>query len=182
MNQRSDHLARTHARKRVLAGAMASAVALMLAGCVAALPEQNQQSPDEAHLAVRDTMESTIENLGGPDGWSAFEDRSAHECQVGGVEGVAYKEIQHGPGVASTAERDEVVEQVREHLESLGMKTWLAERTEANPMVIVDAKGGPTEKFSVYVDTEQISVQGISWCVPGDWQKLLHEEQGSSDG
>ncbi|MGX5695403.1 hypothetical protein ACWKWP_04325 [Agromyces soli] len=154
------------------------AAALLLTGCTATLPEKNRQTPEQTHEAVREAMESTIEALGGPDGWTEFEDNSANECEVGGFEGVEYAEGRSRPvGYSSIADRESTVKLVRKHLESLGMQTWIAEKTAADPMVIVDAKNGPTEKFSVYIGPEHIAISGHSWCVPGDWQELLHQQQ-----
>lgn len=159
---------------RLFTGVAVAAV-LVLTSCAPALPEKNMQTPQESHDALRDAMASTIELLGGPDGWTEYSDNSPDQCSVNGVDGVIYDEDQIGPGVASLEERDATVSRVREHLESLGMTTWLAEKTEADPMVIVDAEGGPTRDFSVYVSTEQLVVTGRSWCVPGDWEKLVLE-------
>lgn len=131
------------------------------------------QTPQETHDELNNTIASTVDFLGGPEGWDDYGDTSPQPCTVEGVEGVYYDELSFGPGVASDAERDTTVERVREHLESLGMTTRLAEKTDADNIVRVLAGGGPTEGFSVYVSTDQISVQGESWCVPGNAQEMI---------
>lgn len=160
-----------------LVGRTTAGVALILAltACTPTLPEKNRQTPDETHAALRDTIASTVEFLGGPEGWSNYGDNPPRECSVSGVEGVYYVEDSIGPAVASDAERDETVARVREYLESLGMTTGLAEKTEADNIVRVLASGGPTEDFAVYVSTDQLVVRGGSWCVPGDWKELIRK-------
>ena len=151
-------------------------MALVLTACTPPLPEKNMQSPEETHQALNDTIASTVEFLGGPEGWSDSGNHSPRECSVQGVEGVYYVETSRGPGVASDAERDATVERVREYLETLGMTTHLAEKTEADNIVRVLATGGPTQDFAVYVSTDQVAVDGGSWCVPGNAQEMILNE------
>lgn len=148
-------------------------LAALLSGCGGALPEQNMQTPDETHDAVRDTLTSTIELLGGPDGWSEYYDNPPTSCALNGEDGVYYTEDQIGPGTGSIEARDATVERVQEHLESLGMQTWLGERVESDPLVYLYASDGPTAKFHAYVGPDHIALAGESWCVPGNAKEMI---------
>lgn len=150
-------------------------ITFVLTACTPSLPEKNMQSPAETHVALNDAISSTVEFLGGSEGWSDYGDNPPRECSVNGVDGVYYVEDSIGPGVASDNERDDTVARVREHLESLGMTTRLAETSEADNIVRVLASGGPTEALAVYVSTDQLVVTGDSWCVPGDWREMIRK-------
>ena len=132
-------------------------------------------TPDQTHEILRQTLESTVEFLGGPEGWTEYNDNPPRQCRVQGIDGVYYVEIRYGPGVASIEERDATVTRVRTYLESLGMTTSLLNRTETDPIVYVNASHGPTQDLSVWISTDQISIDASSWCVPGDWMKLVDE-------
>lgn len=160
---------------RPIRAAIAAASVLLtvlLTGCGGASKDA-MRSPDETHSAVRDALASTIELLGGLEGWTEYYDNPPMPCALKGDDGVYFAEDRFGPGTGSLEARDATVDRVRAHLESLGMQTRLGERVESDPLVRIYATGGPTSKFHAYIGPDHIALAGESWRVPGNAEEMV---------
>lgn len=155
--------------RRVVAVVAALVLLAVVAGCAPTVKKEAGMTPHEA----RDTLVKVVVDTAAILDVSGWKDGGAPD--VGRCDG-AVPSVNYGYGYGTSPGDDHAgdAQKVAAYWKKLGMSVRLVN----DPVPVVFATGGPVKGLSFSTAPGNYVIAGTSLCVPGDVDKLIHEQAG----